>query len=733
MAIFLTAEHCVPGSMSELPRSRSRTTGLFAVFAVVVLLLMSAGPGTVRADEIPHENYELVGSNIDVIIAMLQTSIDYSEYALMAMYNESMADVTQNLTVVTGILSPAERLLSQIQNIAGSYENLSRLLPPFWNLATGENSFAAMEWSLLVEKTKLVSASTLPVLTGEQLIEALNAITKVGSLIVNMNNTIDEMLVSAADIIALTVEETQPFTNNSLIPLIEKLRELLMIELAEIDRIIQEEIPWGTSNPFLLFYLDKSRYYLGETIKGGGYLYFNGSFAVNHGIDILMDGQSLATVTTGLGGKYSFSQTIPINASWLGAHSFQARSDTVNGTLYSDVITITIVLIPTSITISPSDTLMSFEDQLTVGIRLVDVRGTPLIGAPCFLTVDGSSVGFVTDDLGREELSWAASELGYGRHYFQAFYEGELPYAPSSSANVEVIVDIPTSMDVKVYSERFRVDFDVLGEGHLYSNGTTPMSSQNITILIDGHPMANSTTDETGKYVFSFPAESLAVGAHVLAAAFINRDPIWRYSEAETTFEVFALKPSRYPFFPFIPGWGDLSPGEFFPYLFIGPDSYFTWLLILALLAITVKVMQLRKRRIERVKATASEVIRPFERLATPAPSAGLTEQFALDLSMYEKEAPATPNERIIWYYQRLLAFLSGNRMIDIRDTMTHWEVARLLKSLGYPLSPVQSATVLFEQALYSGERLSDTETVMMSTAMSNIVRIRTPEVANAG
>ena len=704
----------------------------FAILAALVLLLTAAVSMTVRAEEIPHENYELVKSKLDVIIAMLQMSINYSEYALMSMYNESMVYVSQNLTVVTGLLSPAERLLSETQAIAGSYENLSRLIPPFWSLATGENSFASMESSLLVEKSKLVAASVLPALTGEQLVEALNTIAKVGALIVNMNNTIDEMLVSAEDIIALTVEQTQPFTDNSLIPLIEKLRELLMIELAEIDRIIEDEIPWGVSNPFLLFYLDRSSYYLGETIRGGGYLYFNGSFAVNHGVNILMDEQLLKTVTTGLGGKYSFSQEIPVNASWLGAHTFRARSYTVNGTLSSDSIAVTVLLIPTSIRVSFSDTVISYEDQLTANITLVDIKNRAVADSSCYIAVDGTNTGFTTDNLGEMQLSWAGSDLGYGRHYFQAFYEGELPYAPSASSEVEVIVDIPTSMDVQVYSDRFRIDFDVMGEGHLYSNETNPLPSQTITILVDRHPIANATTGNDGKFVFSFPAEILAAGTHVLTASFQDRDPIWRYSEAQIGFSVFTLKKAPYPFFPLIPGWGGVSPAEFIPYLFIGPNAYFTWLLVLALIAVTVRILQLRNRRLQRAGAGTSEIMRSLDRVAPPLPGEPLPERLGLDLSIPEQEASATPNERIVWYYHRLLEFLSRNRRIDIRDTMTHWEVARLLKSLGYPLRPVENITILFEHALYSGEKLSENETVLMSTAMSNIVKVRVPEVLNA-
>jgi hypothetical protein len=64
---------------------------------------------------------------------------------------------------------------------------------------------------------------------------------------------------------------------------------------------------------------------------------------------------------------------------------------------------------------------------------------------------------------------------------------------------------------------------------------------------------------------------------------------------------------------------------------------------------------------------------------------------------------------------------------------MTHWEVARILKALGFPVRPVERATILFEEALYSGESLSDEDAVMMSTALTDLVRVQKPEVSHAG
>jgi hypothetical protein len=96
-------------------------------------------------------------------------------------------------------------------------------------------------------------------------------------------------------------------------------------------------------------------------------------------------------------------------------------------------------------------------------------------------------------------------------------------------------------------------------------------------------------------------------------------------------------------------------------------------------------------------------------------------------------DGPTDANERIVWYYQRLLAFLSAKANIAIKTSMTHWEVAKILKILGFPVKPVDRATLLFERALYSGVSLTDDDAVMMSTALTDLVRVKPAEASNAG
>lgn len=683
-----------------------------------------------QAEEIPHENYDLVGSNLDVVIALLNSSIGYSELALDSMYYQKMAAVDENLSIVSGVITPAAQLLDKIRDTASSYENLSFLIPPFAALSSQEDSFAAMETSLIDAKAEIVSASVLRNLTGEEMIRALDAIARVNSLITQMNATIDDMLISANGIVGLQVDQERPFTQNNLIPLIERLRDLLNITLEEINRIIYEDISWSESQPFLLLWLSKGSYYLGETMVGGGFLFFNGSFPMGHLVQIVMDGTNLTDARTNARGAYSFAQDIPLNASWLGPHSFYSTADTPNGTLISSTVTVNILLIQTSIRLDASRVVLALPENTALTAILKDSRSIALQAAPCHIIVDAENVTFETDSEGRFTRTWEASSLGYGMHQFQAFFEGVLPYAPSQSNIISVVVDVPTVLEVSLFSERFFIQHSIVGNGSLVANGSEPMGGQHLTIFIDGLVVANVTTDDDGGYAFAIPASSFAVGTHILAAEFNERDPIWRYSEDQVAFKVYSQKQGKYPFLPIIPGWGGGIP-QTIPYLFFGEYAYFTWLMVLALIGIAVRILQMRKHKRARASAESS-VLKPMEEVAGIPEIAAEAPADLLAEPAMQGGTPATPNEKIIWYYQNLLVFLTRKRRIGLRESMTHWEVARILRALGYPLNHVERATLLFERAMYSGTDMSESDTVEMSSSFGQIVSKRS-EVRNAG
>jgi hypothetical protein len=695
--------------MNSLQAETSPPTRKYSIAGLALLLVISAIPFTASAD-IPHENYDLANSDLDTVVALLNSSIRSSESALRALQNESMDEARQYLDMVGAVLLPASTILEDIQAVAGSYEDLNGLLPPFMGLYDGEEAFYDLETQLIDARTDIVSASELTNLSDEQMIDALDAVKTFNAIIDRMNATIDEMLVHAHAIDALTVDGATVFVPNDLVALIEGLRDLLQAALDEVEEVMEDGIPWSEDVSFLLLWIGDPDLYLGETIVGGGYLFISGSFAVGHDVDITMGGEPLTTAGTGAGGRYVISVPIPLNTSWLGTHIVQASADAGNSTLLSDTVTLTISLVPTRLALTADRTSLAIDESVRVTAELTDVRGDPLPAMNCTLARDGSEYGFVTDALGRVAWTWSASALGYGTHSASAAFASVLPYASSESTTVTVVVDIPTTLTVRLFQDRLRAEHYILGEGYLYANGTEPLGSQSVSLYIDGTYIRDVVTQADGKFAFSMPASGYDEGTHTLKAAFDHRDLVWRYSEAEAGFVIISPGYVDYPFFPWIPGW-DIGLAEDIPYLFFGEYAYFTWLFIIMVLAIVVKAVQVRKAR---KVAAAQQAL-----AAAPVPDEPLPDSPEVAAANPEP-APdwlRSPNEKVVWHYTRMVDFLQNRRKVGITDNMTHWEVAGLLRSLGYPNKATNRVTLLFERAYYSEERLSEADVIQMGSS----------------
>jgi hypothetical protein len=697
------------------------TASVALLVIIVSATLMPISSAGVAADEIPHENYDLVDSDLGVVIMMLNSSIRYSERALMCMYNQTTTLAEQNLSAVRSILVPAEDVLGEIEDLASSYEDLSALIPPFAELSDLMDGFADDEANLLEIRSELVDASKLLALTGDELIAALDAIKRFSELITRMNGTIDDMLVTAQEITDISVAGGTPFMGNQLIPLIEKLRDLLALLEDDLSRIIDQDLPLEESEPFLLLWTSSPSYYLGDYIIGGGYLFFDGAFASGYPVRILLDGSLLTSVMTVTGGKFSFAHQIPLAGSWVGAHTLSANCTTPVGLLTSDVISVTISLIPTVVTLDLSAEAIAIDESVTASVTLRDFRGGPIESGACQFTVDGDPLRFETTPDGTASLTLQAVQLGHGAHSVRASYDGEIPYAPALSPTMEVTVDIPTSLDLRLFSNDVRRGQYVVGNGTLYANGTERLSNQKVSLFLDGLPIVNLTTDADGEFAFTIDSGSLSIGAHTLRAALVDHDITYRYSQDEESFTIKWYEEGGYPFWPIIPGWGGI-PGDLIPYLFIGRNAYFFWLLLLVFAGITVRVLQIRKRAAVDAAKDRSQELEPIDSaLRASGAIAGPSEE-AFELPP-RSEGPTNPNERIVWYYQRFMAFMMKRDWPGLRASMTHREVAKILKAWGYPHEPVEDATMLFERALYSGARMTDEDTVHMSAAMTRLVR----------
>ncbi len=710
--------------MLDGPGRAIGTARRLAAFAVLAVLILSSLPRMASA-EIPHENYDIANPDLDVVLNLLNASIRASERALMDFYNQSMTTADQYLDMVSRVLDPAGDILNSIQDLAQSYQNLSYMLPPFQDLLSEMQRFSGMEVTFLQDRDDLIAASHLLNMSDEQRIEALKIVASVNSLVASMNSTIDQMLVSAGSITTMLVGSRTPFAPNQLEPLILKLRDLLNAIMLEIDAIVHNEVPWGEDQAFLVLWIADSELYLGENLAGGGYLYYNRSFAGGEVVRLFIDSRNLVNVTTSpiisTLGTFRFSYPIQMNASMLGHHTIVATAQTPFVNLSSDLLGFDVVLMPTNLSIRVDRTLMSIDESATATLTLKDVYGRAIEGAAVNWTMDLTHVGDTTDVKGEAVRRWAARDLGFGSHSLSAEYVDQLPYASNSSETIAITVSIPTHIELELFADTFASGYFIVGHGYLWANASDRLPGQTITLLLDGGVVLNATTEADGEFSFSISSEGLSGGTHVLKGEFLYRDIIWRYSYGEAAFTIGKPHQGGYPFWPFFPGWQTGPPLEI-PYLFFGPYAYYTWLFMILVLGVIIKTFQIRRRKVtEASKNPLAGAPLPGEAgLGAAGPEAPFSvESFERSLLA---GGPNDPNGKIVWYYRGLLEFLRGKRRLPIEDSMTHWEVARLLSTLGYPKEGVLRVTVLFERAFYSGKPMSEDDAVGMSAAMSGLM-----------
>lgn len=684
----------------------------------VGISMLSAG----AAADIPHENYEYVSSDLGVVVSLLNTSILYFEASLVALHSEDTSGGSENLSAVNSLLGPAENVLDELADIAESYDDLSLLIPPFATLADEEALFIGMEAALIDAREVLRSLSGQPSLTDDETIIALTAFNEASALMSRMNASIDSMIIHAMEITSLSVEGEAPFSESDLVDLIESLRDLLYNVEVELVELIE-----GTGDgsgisidPFLTLWVSDTSLHLGDDLVGGGYLYFNDSFQPGREVAILRDESAFVTTTTSGFGAFEFSFSIPLNSSWLGAYEIAAISSWEYGNLTSDSVMISVTLIPTSLLVSVNEPLLSPQETLEVSVTLRDVRGDAVPDAEVSFTLDEQVENVSVDSQGRYTTTRSTADLGIGFHTLSSSYGGEMPYASCNSPVITIKIDIPTSLELSLYSDRVYWGYYIVGEGVLTSETPDTLDGMPITLSIDGFVVMNVTTDEQGGFAFSIPSESITVGDHVLKAEFTHEDIKWRHSEDEASFNVYTTeRTAKYPFWPFIPGWGGGAPPEILSDLFFGDYAYFGWLLVVGIIAVMVKTVRIRRETLAR-RARAGPASSGYGLDGFVPPGSTTESQSVTDL-FDTIEPPDAPNERIVWSYNYFLRFLVKSRRVQIGASMTHREIARMLEAFGYPTNLVSKVTNLFEMARYSGASMTESEMNAMGSVVEKL------------
>jgi hypothetical protein len=689
--------------------------------AIVLVFVIAASP--YASAEIPHENFNLVSSSIDVIVQMLNQTINATELALVSCLDQNPYDGERYLQLVDTILEPVGMLILMIKETGGIETNLTYLTPPFENLSEGGHSFVAKQSSFL---SGIADLRTLigKELTPMEAYDAKQQLTEVSKTATLMSDDLDYMDESADEIANLTALGEHPFDTTYLKELIDRLRMMLPDYLDMLGEILWL-VKW--IDPFVTLGMNKDVYYLGETAMGLGFVYDGNKPLVNASVYVDKDNASFnfTTVTTNANGMYRFTWNIPRNPAALGNHSFLVRV-WMNSSWYMPASRqyITVEKIPTYVSISLDGKRYSPDQMINATATLVDYRGGPVIdynaslshvvsifrGAPPplqesveFYLDDVASINGTTTGFGTVTWPFSASTLGYGTHDIYAKFNGSPIYQPSKSGTASFDVNHQTDLRLNVSAHRVKPGTFVNITAWL-ENASQPLSNRTVTVYFDDSVLVKNKTGADGSIIYRLNTTNISTGTHVLRAYFSSNESKYTSVVSDDEFLVIYVDPSDNNNPP--PPPPDQNKNNWLP--------DWLWVILIAIVILMLAIVLVatdtlknvrdanlrRKRRTEEAKALAlagksSEI---FTLTGVPAVSGA---NGGFDYAMMP------PKTAIVMLYMALLSHLSVDRKIAILPTMTARDIARMLTVKDFPADSVGQITKGFERAKYSAETIT--------------------------
>jgi hypothetical protein len=703
--------------------------------AAIVLVFVIAASSYASA-EIPHENFNLVSSSIDVIVQMLNQTINATELALVSCLDQNPYDGERNLQLVDTILEPVGMLIVKIQETGGIETNLTYLTPPFENLSEGGHGFVTKQSNFL---NGLASLRTLigKELTPIEAYDAKQQLTEVSKTVTLMSDDLDYMDEAADEIANLTVLGKYPFDTTYLKELIDRLRMMLPDYLDMLGGILWL-VRW--IDPFVTLGMNKDVYYLGEDATGIGFVYDGNKPLANATVYVDKDdaGFNFTAVTTNVNGMYRFTWSIPRDPAALGNHSFLVRV-WMNSSWYVPASrqNITVEKIPTFISISLNAIRCSPDQTINATVTMKDYRGRPVVdyneslshivsilrGTPPplqetvdFFLDDIAGISGVTTGIGIFTWSFSASTLGYGTHRIYAAFDGSPIYQRSKSVTTSFDVNYQTELRLNLSDHRVKPGTFVNITAWL-DNASQPLSDRTVTVYFDDSVLVTNKTVADGSVLYRLNTTNISTGTHVLRAYFASNESMYTSAVSDDEYLVIYVDSSDTNNPP--PPPPDQDKNNWLPDWL--PDwlrewLYYNWLwLILLVIVVLMLVIVLvatdtlknvrdanlrRKRRAEEAKAMvkAGKSSEIFTLAGAPAVSGA---NGGFDYGMMP------PKTAIVMLYTALLSHLSVDRKMTILPTMTARDIARMLTVKDFPADSVGQITKGFERAKYSAETIT--------------------------
>ena len=667
-----------------------------SLLAVSVVLLLTAGQ--YASAEIPHENFDLVSTDMNLVVQLLNQGLNATEMALVSCIDGRPANASQNLTLLDTILEPVAELISEIENLATSYYSLRYLTPPFEKLALGGHRFI-LNQSIFLNCLASLKSYVGKTLFALESVEVGELIASSRTTVFNMNSNLNTMDNATEGVSNLLVENTRVFDTTYLEELIDRLRMLLDEYQTQLDSLFFI-MQWG--EPFLLLILDDDEYYLGEKVKITGYLYNGPAPIVGKAVDIYKDGMWLDTVPTNDNGTFDAAWDIFIDKDELGRHNITATA-VIEGYFLEDKREIVVLKIPTNLTLWINGERFPPDETIVATSLLEDYIHKPLEDKTVEYQLDNRYIDLMTSATGQAELVLKAAELEWGRHYITARFNGTEIYDPAENVTQFFDVNYNVSLQLSLSSNRVKQGDNVTIKATLQVNNTRTLPDHEISLKIDDTFLVSGITNEDGDFVYKLNTKNTPSGTHFVTAWFFSTE--LKYEDAVSPVQILII---------YVPSSGEHGDGGDWWDTLVG-NVY--WLLLLIIIIMILAVLMLSKDAIENARVAG---LRKAAGLKTPGVTVG-TIPVAEDM-LPPPEFPVSgevsgldfsampPRVAIVKRYGLLLEALRVWRKIPIQANMTAREIGELLRRTGYPADETTQLTGIFERAMYSARETTSAD-----------------------
>ena len=683
-----------------------------SVVCLCIILLSSSVSAVIP----PHENFDTATEDLIAIISFFDDAKVLCEDALgFSLKGNCTIQFIKPLTIqcaqeplllsvqkgdeLTKKLLYSSDIIGKLQNAAGSYQYLKDFLVPLKELGGNVSLFVNIHRNLINNLTKVVDG----VVNGTNTMDTL-------SFLVNAQSLVHSLSVTLQDIETNLGAFKEGFSVDMLRGLVADAQQMVILYEGYITTLLTMV---ESEKSFLSVYVDDTTVYLGEYVSLYGVFLAQRRFIVNQSIDVLWDGQKINTTVTGAAGVFNSAIPVLLTAT-PGAHTIMVSTMFNHTMIFSRNVTVTVLNIPTRITLVVPKTHYSLNESIPFSGRLVDYKDRGL-SAPIVLQFAGENISLRSDDQG--DFSYLCTQtFAFGRYAAYAAFTPENIYLACVSLKIELSIDTPTVLTIAISKTNLSIGDELQCTGRLTSKvDGSGLENKTIGVFIDTNKIGFVMTDTTGYYRFTHGTQALKEGSvYQLYAMFDSTDAQWRSSTSEKiTVRIVPVQNVEGPPVQNVEG-PPVQNVEGFPILNVA-------VAVIIAIGVSLVLFWFRKKQ---APAPTKKGNLPSPPLPAPlcqevTKTSMNIQEFLVDTSKKGKDAFKTA---VISGYRSLLTFLATQGMV-LLPSYTHLDIRKTMLSEGFPNIATEIVTETFERALYSPYPLSEQEVTVFNLHLQRLLQ----------